>query len=226
MPGKVLLTDDYLLRMIMAGLQTLAKAIGLKTAGHYQEAQELIDQGLESLFGMRADLLKRLDDETLFASLMVQGSPDTERIALAAKFFQEEGDLLTAQRDQEGGKWSYIRALNFSLEAALNGKYDDTELQMSITYLVNSLKGIELPPDTGYGLFCYYEESGSFKEADVILRALENQIDEKAAVQNERAAYYNRLLERGDAELVEGGFARGQVVDALHSITQKKPFRS
>jgi hypothetical protein len=226
MPGKVLLTDDYLVRMIMAGLQTLAKVIGLKTAGQYQESQELIDQALEGLFGMRADLLKRLDDDTLFASLKVQGSPDTERIALAGKFFQEEGDLLTAQGDQDGGKWSYIRALNFSLEAALNGKYDDAELKMGITYLVNSLQGIELPPDTVYGLFCYHEESGNYKEADIILKALENQMDEKGAVQNERTAYYKRLLEKGDAELVEGGFTRWQVVDALNSTTQQKAFGS
>ena len=226
MPGKVLLTDDYLFRMIMAGLQTLAKIIGLKTAGQYQEAQELIDQALEGLFGMRADLLKRLDDETLFASLMVQGSPDTERIALAGKFFQEEGDILTSQRDQEGGKWSYIRALNFSLEAALNGKSDDPELKISITYLVNSLRGIELPPDTAYGLFCYHEESGYYKGADIILRALENQLDEKEPIQDERAAYYNRLLQKGDAELVEGGFARLQVVEALNLITQQKLFGS
>jgi hypothetical protein len=225
MPGKVLLTDDYLFRMIMAGLQTLAKVIGLKTAGQYQEAQEQIDQALESLFGMRADLIKRLDDETLFASLKVQGNPDTERIALAGKFFQEEGDVLTAQRDQEGGKWSYIRALNFSLEAALNGKYDDPELKKNLTYLVNSLQGIELPPDTAFGLFCYHEESGNYKEADMILRTLGNQLDEKDAIQDERAAYYNRLLEKSDAELVEGGFARLQVVEALNSITQQKPFR-
>jgi hypothetical protein len=212
--------------MILAGLQTLAKVIGLKTAGQYQEAQDVIDQALEGLFGMRADLLKRLDDETLLASLKVQGSPDIERIALAGKFFQEEGDILTARGDLEGGKWSYIRALNFSLESALNGKINDPEIKMSITYLVKSLQGIELPPDTAFGLFCYHEESGNLKEADTILRTLENQLDEKGAIQDERAAYYNRLLEKGDAELVEGGFARLHVVKALDSITLQKSDKS
>jgi hypothetical protein len=223
MPGKVLLTDDYLFRMIVAGLQTLAKIIGLKTAGRFQEAQELIDQTLESLFGMRVDLIKRLDDETLFASLKIQDKPDADRIALAARLFQEEGDILTAKGDHAGGYWSFIRALNFALEASLSGKKDDPEINKSITYLIASLDADELPPDTAYAFFCFQEERGNYKNAENVLVDLEKSLDDKGPVLDELVAYYNRLLEKSDAELLKGGLSRLQVVQALNTVLLHKP---
>lgn len=218
MPGKVLLTDDYLIRMIAAAIQTLAEIIGLKTAGQYQAAQALIDRTLESLLGMRADLILRLDDETLFKSLEVQGKPDAERLAIVGKLFREEGDILDAQGDYEGGFWSRLRALNFAVEAGLNGKSDDPGLKETIAYLVHALQDRTLPADTAYALFCFCEESGQYQEADNVLIAMEQSLEDKGATLDERASFYNRLLQKSDAELSKGRISRLQVVQALNTV--------
>ncbi len=218
MPGKTNLTEDYIIRMISTVLTALTRIMGLKNSGQYQEAQVNIDQTLEELFGMRADLLKRLDDTTLIASLSVQDKPDAGRLAVASRLYQEEGDILGAQGNPEGAFWSYVRALNFSLEAALSGIPIDAALSEAIASLVDTLHSYALPEDTNYSLFCYYEETGSYQQADNALKALEKKPEEQEAVLKERAEFYNRLLGKSDAELLHGGISRLQVVEALNTI--------
>ncbi len=218
MPGKTNLTEDYILRMISTAVAALARIVGLKTAGQYNEAQALIDHTLEELFGLRADLLKRLDDTNLIASLTVQDKPDAKRLTVAGRLFKEEGDINIIQRDLQAAFWSYVRALNLSLEAALNGAEDETSLNQTIAGLVKRLEGYGLPGDTSYALFCYYEEQGSYQLADSALKSLETTPDEEDAVLKERAAFYNRLLEKTDSDLSTGGFTRLQVVEALNTV--------
>lgn len=222
MPGKTMLTEDYIIRMISTVLTALTRIMGLKTTGQYQEAQAIIDQTLEELFGMRADLLKRLDDETLFASLTVQDKPDAGRMLVAGRLFQEEGEILTAQGNSQGAFWSYVRALSFSLEASFNGMAGEAALGGTIATLVDALHGYELPTDTEYSLFCYYEEAGSYQQADNALKVLEINPGEKEEVLKERSAFYNRLLDKSDEELLKGGVTRLQVVEALNSVLLHK----
>lgn len=206
MPGKTMLTEDYIIRMISTVLAALTRIMGFKTSGQYQEAQTLIDQTLEELFGMRADLLKRLDDTTLIASLSVHDKSDGGRLAVASRLYQEEGDILRVQGNLEGAFWSYARALNISLEAALSDLPNDPALSEAIASLVNTLQGYALPEDTNYSLFCYYEETGSYQKADDALKALAKTPEEEKAVLKEREEFYNRLLDKSDAELLQGVF--------------------
>jgi hypothetical protein len=218
MPGKTMLTEDYIIRMISTVLTALTRIMGLKTTGQYQEAQALIDQTLEELFGMRADLLKRLDDQTLFASLTVQNRPDAGRMQVAGRLFQEEGEIQAAQGNSQGAFWSRVRALSFSLEASFNGEVGEAVLGETIASLVDALHGFDLPADTEYSLFCYYEETGSYQQADNALKVLEGNPQEKEEVLKERSAFYNRLLEKSDEELLKGGVTRLQVVQALNTV--------
>jgi hypothetical protein len=218
MPGKTLLSEDYIIRMINTVLTALTRIMGLKTTGQYQEAETLINQTLEELFGMRADLLKRLDDHTLFASLTVQNRPDSARMLVAGRLFQEEGEILAKQGNTQGAFWSFVRALSFSLEASFNGEAGNAALSETIANLVEALDGHDLPADTEYSLFCYYEETGRYQQADNALKVLERNPQEKEEVQKERSAFYNRLLAKNDVELFNGGVSRLQVVQALNTV--------
>ena len=44
----------------------------------------------------------------------------------------------------------------------------------------------------------------------------------KEEIQKERAAFYNRLLEKSDEELLKGGISRLQVVEALNTVLLHK----
>ena len=92
-----MLTEDYIIRMINLAIAALLQIVGLKKKGDYQTALDLIDLTFEQLLGLRASMAKNLDDERLYFLLTRQDRLDTQRLAIVADLFQEEGDIYAAQ---------------------------------------------------------------------------------------------------------------------------------
>lgn len=209
---KVFLSEDYLFRIISQALRALAAIAGLKVAKQYQEAEQLINDALEGLFGLRADLLKQLDDARLLEMLTVQDNLDLQRLALAADLFKEEGEILTAQGDQAGGARSTLRALNFYLESALDGPAQiEAELASKISALTTSLQSTALPQETLFNLFNFYEKIGQFRPAEMALAQLEASAPGNEDLAGEFYDFYQRLLEKPDAVLTAGGMDRAEI---------------
>ncbi|MBN2388792.1 MAG: hypothetical protein JXB85_17385 [Anaerolineales bacterium] len=150
-------SEDYILRMINRLVAVLARVLGLKQAGKYDEARQLIDQSLSELTGLDAGLLKTLDDQGLYALLTTGEGLDTARLAAVAALFQAEGEVLfTAGRAAEAVE-SFLRALHYDLEATLRGE-SDPQLAARIDALLDLLKNTPLPPETLALLQAYEEE--------------------------------------------------------------------
>ncbi len=63
---KTSLSEDTLLRMLVAAIaEIVARLALLRSAGNYQKALEVIDQNLEELLGLKADLVRQLDDSQI-----------------------------------------------------------------------------------------------------------------------------------------------------------------
>ena len=92
-----MLSDDYLIRMIRQGVAVLARIVGLKKAGDYQEALQEVDQSLEQILGLDVELIRSLDDESLYRILTKNEQLDLERLGFLADLFKEEGDILNLQ---------------------------------------------------------------------------------------------------------------------------------
>ena len=119
MRKKTSLLEDRLFQMLIAAVtETLAKLANLKTAGFYQEAREEIDQDLEELLGLKADLVRRLSDAHIIEMLTVNDVIDVGRLHYVAELFREDGEILRIQGQTVEGQASQIRALNLFLEAA------------------------------------------------------------------------------------------------------------
>ena len=165
-------TEDYVLRMISQAVAFLVKIAGLKKGGNYLEAQQAIDQALEQLLGLRADLIKLMDDESLLKFLTQQDQLDIERLALIADLFKEEGDILAAQGQISESRKSYLRSLIYYLETGLDEEARPSiELSGKIELLVQKPGAQVLPDDTLWVLFCYYERTGAYGKAnDALLK--------------------------------------------------------
>ena len=67
---KVSLSEDALLRMLVAAIaETIARLAMLRTAGKFEQALEVIDQNLEELLGLKANLVRQLDDSKIVEML-------------------------------------------------------------------------------------------------------------------------------------------------------------
>ena len=154
-----MLTEDYVMRMINQALAVLLRLVGLKQAGQYTQAHQEIDQALELLLGVRADLARQLDDQGLLALLTLGGELDLARAAVVADLFKEEGDLLTAQNQPGKSRLAYLRALSLYLEIALRDLDNlGADLINKIEGLYVTLKKSPLPVETQLALLDYYED--------------------------------------------------------------------
>ena len=110
---NVYLTEDYLIRLISQVIAALQVIAGLKAAQRYREAGQKVDEALEGQFGLRASLVKELDDERLKEMLTTGGRLELERFLLVADLFRESAELAQRRGDELAFRRDGGRALRF-----------------------------------------------------------------------------------------------------------------
>lgn len=162
-------SEDYVMRQISIAVDALAKALGLKRAGHYSEARETIHHGLDILLGLPPNLVEGLDDESLIQTLSGEEGPDAHRLWLAAQLYSELGEIAKAEQRQGDAGADFLRALNLALVAALSSDPDTwpEELPGRINSLQSALaqSGVELPPQSAFDLYSFAVQSGHYAAA-------------------------------------------------------------
>jgi hypothetical protein len=219
---KALLTEDYLIRMINMMVAALLQVVGLRQAGSYAEAQIAIDQVIEQVFGLRADLVRRLDDGYLLARLTHQGVLNTDQLLLLADLLREEAGLFGEGNRQADSYWSYLRALNFYLEVVMRGgPFDYPEPHDKIEAVLSQLDRFSLPSDTLASLSTYYEGRGAYARAEAVYLKLLETADYRERVFSELAEFYQRLLAVPAVELASGGLDQAYVVRRLSEMRDR-----
>jgi tetratricopeptide (TPR) repeat protein len=212
-------SEDYLIRMIRQATAVFARIIGLKSAGHYQEALQVIDQTLEQLFGMDAETIRLLDDESLSMMFIKNEVLDLEKLGFIADLFREEGDIQKLQNQNNESINSYIRSLNFYLLISSNSETSHPiELSQKIDELLLKVNTDYFEEKTLLNLFCYYENAGEFAKADNMLSKLASRNDIKVIVVDEMKSFYRRLIEKSPKELAAGGMSRTQIRSKLKEL--------
>jgi hypothetical protein len=215
-----MLTEDYILRMISQAISVLLYIAHLKENRQYQQAQQAIDQSLEQLLGLRADLLKLLEDKSIFLMLTHQEQLDVERVVVIAELFKVEGDILADQDRLVESRQSYLRALNFYLEVGLTEQTGPSS--PSLTEKIESLASqpaiLPLPDDIQWSLFNFYELSADYARAGAALEELAGRPGVYTDLQPEMIAFYQRLLTLPPTELSRNHLDREQVQAKLDRI--------
>jgi hypothetical protein len=118
---NVYLSEDYLIRLISQAVAALQVIAGLKVAQRYKEVGQQVDEALEGQFGLRASLLKELDDERLKEMLTTGGRLELERFLLVADLFRESAELAQRGGDEPAFRRDGQRALRFYRQALRDG---------------------------------------------------------------------------------------------------------
>jgi hypothetical protein len=161
------------MRMIRLATAALAQIIGLKKAGQYQPALQAIDQALEEVLGLKAGLVRAMDDESLLSGLTQQDRLDTDRLLILADLFFEEADILAMQGKADASQASALRALNFYLDVVLDwGPERVSQKFEKIEQLVKKLGEQILHPQTCFALYFYYVQVGELPLAKHMLEKL------------------------------------------------------
>jgi tetratricopeptide (TPR) repeat protein len=214
-----MLTEDYFMRMINQMLVVLTKIIGLKDAGQFQEAQQIINQSLEQLLGMPSDLLKQMDDSSVMNILTTQGELVSDRLYMVANLYELEGDLFTDQNRISEANLDHLRALTFYLDIASKGEYQySSDLNDKIEQLQLKLVDQELTVDIYYRLFDHYEQLGRYNLVENQISNLLLAHEDPSEILPGLITYYEKLLEKNDQELIAGGNSRVRVQTQLDVV--------
>lgn len=218
---QTMLTDDYLIRMINLALAALGRIMGFKTASMYMEAQQEIDLALEELFGLRANLLRQMDDSALLDMLTFYERLDTHRLMILTLLLKEQGDLYHAFGNQVEGRECHLRALNFSVDVALEGSPDGLPDVDSMIEELLKLESIQpLPPDTLYLLFHYDQQLENPARAVGWLDELLKLPDWREQLGEETAEFYRGVLSVPDGSLQAAGLQRKEIQRRLQEMTE------
>lgn len=176
-------TEDYLMRIINQVLAALMNAIGLRKAGKYSEARQVIEQAIQQLTGLSVSLIDQLDDASILSMLTTNGQLDIERLAVLGDLYQEEGCLAFELGQSDQSIFASTRALRFILEVVLA---DDNRLSpesmVKIETLVQRLKQNPLPIDTRLALCDYYRRLVDKDDQTLVAGGLDrDQIDQALA---------------------------------------------
>ena len=151
-------TEDYLMRIINQGIAALMIAIGLRKAGKNSEALLAIQQAIEQLTTLPANLIDQMGDASILSLLSAQGQLDIGRLAILADLYHEEGEILFRLEQPAQGFISFARALRFNLEVALSEDVNLFSENISkVEGLVQRLKGLAFPVETQLALSDFYQ---------------------------------------------------------------------
>ena len=215
---KASLSEDTLLRMLVAAIaETMARLALLRTAGNYQQALEIIDQNLEELLGLKADLVRHLDDQKIIEMLTTNDFLDVGRLYHVAELFRQEGEIRTEQGRTTQAHISQIRALNLYMEVGFAVENDFLEADDRIDELFDVL-GTDIPEDTLYTLFDYYEQVGAFDRAETSIDRMLQATQNNPELLTEKRAFYGRLLKESNDELAAGGLTRHEIEYKLKDL--------
>lgn len=208
---KSSLSEDTLLRMLVAAIaETIARLALLRTAGNYQQALQIIDQNLEELLGLKADLVRQLDDKHIVDMLTTNGILDFGRLYYVAELFRQEAEIRAARGDAERERFSQIRALNLFLEVGFAVENEFPEADERIDEFFDSL-GANIPEDTLFTLFDYYEQVGAFDRAETAINLMLQITENNPEIAAEKRAFYERLLTESDEEIEAGGLTKEHI---------------
>lgn len=219
----MMLTEDYLMRLIRLATQVLMRILGLRAQGLYQDALYAIDQMLEQITGLRADLLQRLDDDSLINAFSTANGLDADRLILAADFIQQQADIYAIIGQPDEAHRLTLRALNGYLAAMLEASPTEVPApDEKIQHLVDTLGLQTLPPATMVRLFDYFAEYGAYHRADEVLTSLSYLPEmDRGEIRQMKLDFYHRLMEQDDEMLQRGNLPRAVIEERIAALSRE-----
>jgi hypothetical protein len=212
-------SDDYVIKIVRQATAVFARIAGLKSAEQYQEALQVIDESLEKSVGFDAEMIRLLDDESLYTLIMKDEVLDLEKLGFIAGLFKEEGDIRKLQNQIDKSLNCYIRSLNYLLIIGINSKSSlPIKLSQKIDELLQELETYVFEEQTLLNLYSYYENAREFAKAESMLSRITSPKDTNAFVMNEMKSFYKRLLKKNPKELAAGGISRTQIQNKLKEL--------
>ena len=223
------------MRMIRSFINAMVLLVRLKKERRPDEARALIHQTWEDLFGLPAETIDSLSEQTLMAMVKNKTVLNVDTCVMVARLYKETGDIAALDDRPDESYRNLIKSLNVYLDIALDPSVTEETfhlqsegMQDEVDGLINPHRDVEelarqlasfiLPVPTRRLLFKYYEKYGFFGRAeDLLFDLLEHDRSDLQTI-SDGHHFYRRLLRKEDAELTAGNLPRAEVEDGLRCL--------
>ncbi len=155
--------QDYILRVAEDVGRALAQIIYHEEIHDYQGALSLIDELFKQTVGMGSGFTHAISEETVLTMLTLLGILDLEKALMIATLLKAEGDIYEDQGNPDKAYYSYLKSVNLFLEILLrDDNLHDLRCSSEVEVILGKLEAYELPLNTRYLLFRYYDQRKEF----------------------------------------------------------------
>jgi len=212
-------SQDYIKRMIEQFGEFLLALKQLLAENRQEQAREQLDLAYRELLGMDAQFIREAPDDYLILIGGLSQVGDMDKSAVLGDLLTADGDWHTLRGDYELAQTCYLKATSVLVEALLRQPFGTSrEYVEKIEALVEKLAHFEVPYQTRERLFRYHERMGKYAEAEDELYHLLAEAPDDESLIEAGIAFYERLLQLKDHELLIGGLPRDEVQAGLAEL--------
>jgi len=216
------------MKMISSFTAVVAQLLGLKKDMNHEQVFIVVNDTLEKFYRLNSKLLQSLTNEDLLALMHSNGILDNEKALTIAYLLKAEGESYEALGSTDDSYKRYLTSLILYLAAAdneANARFINFHSQ--IEDLLEKLHAYELPVDCKLEIFAYFSIEGQYAAAENLLFELaesRSDADQPTHFTNKISTiglkFYNQLLQKDNALLIQGGLPRDEVEEGFAQFKQ------
>ncbi len=212
---------DYFLRAVQDMTQALARVLFLKQREEYTQAMQEIGAALRKLRAAPADDTKELSLEDWLELCRRHEDAASGLLLGLADLLREQGELFSMQSRGAEAQAARVVALGLFIEALLRGEtFVSKELMFKVEELIAQCAAGPMPASLRVRLARYYEARGRFGAVEDVLFDWRDS-GEPGAVEA-GGEFFDRLRDKTDAELEQGGLPRAEVEEGRRELLTKQ----
>ncbi|MGE5411393.1 MAG: DUF6483 family protein [Clostridiales bacterium] len=212
---------DYILLLIEQFGLVLKKIFFHVENKEYDKALDEIDLVYKELLGVDGKLIRNMSDTQISQYLNLSGSTQFEKSLVIAELLKIEAEIEELQNGfDDYALDKYLNAFYLFVEAFESRE----ELRMErflldTDQIISKVKQYIDSDYLKYKLFVYFEIRGCYAKSEDVLFEL---IDENYPdILSSGKAFYKRLLDKTDEDLINGNLPREEVHESLSDIESK-----
>lgn len=215
---------DYIMRMVRQFTVAIARIMGLKAENKIEESQKVINDTLKYFTDLNIDILEALPYEILIHKVSGGRQIHSQKCLMLSELLTQQADIYEISGDMSRARNLYQKSLNITINALLNASSTLLEQnQNKVEELIEKMGRHDFSNESNLLLFKYFENMKYYSKAEDLLFNMIDSNKETNDILDMGIAFYERLINIDQPELVEGNLPKDEVLEGLATL---KGFRN
>lgn len=214
-----MIKNDYLVAKLEQLSGIITKVLSLNESKKFEESREVVGGAYKQLLGLSSELAANLSYSDLIRFIGAYETSEAIKIMILAEILKLDANLSTLEGDSIKGFNTSLKSLSVYIKAVLLDEEACLEKSRgSIDEIISEIQDYEIPYDTKFLMFQYFETIGAFDKAEDSIFELIESDRQNSDIIIKAIDFYKRLLKKPEEVLEEGNLPLDEVKDALSRL--------